>query len=66
MPTNQHREGPSPGVAAWRQFLLETLVCLVLIVMILAIALEARRSFLAGASILPLTAFVVGVARHRQ
>jgi hypothetical protein len=58
MPTNQHSDGPSPSVVAWRRFLIETMVCLVLV----AAIIDARHSFL----ILPLAAFVVGVVRHRR
>jgi hypothetical protein len=65
MPTDRHSEGPSPSLMAWRRFLIETLVCLVLVAAIITVVLDARHSFLTGATILPLAAFVVGVVRYR-
>jgi hypothetical protein len=55
-------EGPSDRAVAWR-FLIETLVCLVLVAMIVTSGLQARHNPLAGPAILALVAAIVGILR---
>jgi hypothetical protein len=61
---DQHHEGPSPRAEAWRRFLIETLLCFVLLGAIVAIALEAGHELLAGPAIGGLAAGIVAIVRH--
>jgi glycerol uptake facilitator-like aquaporin len=55
------REGPSRSVVAWRGFLIETLLCLVLIAMIVVIAVHAPANPLAGVSVVALVAAITRI-----
>lgn len=63
---HRDRGGPSPGTIAWRRFVIETLLCLVLVAVIVAIALEARHDLLAGPAIVALAGAIVGIVRPRR
>jgi len=63
--TGQNNEGPSRGAVAWRRYLVELAVCLVLLGAIVAIGLEARSDILAGPAILALAGSIVAIVRHR-
>jgi hypothetical protein len=56
--------GPSPALLAWRRFLVETIVCLVLVAALVLIALEGRHDLLAGSTILALTGMIVRIVRQ--
>jgi hypothetical protein len=59
------RGGPSPGVVAWLGLLIETLVCLVLVGVIVAVALQAQHDVLAGAAAIAIATTIVGIVRYR-
>jgi hypothetical protein len=66
MGASPKHDGPSPRAAAWWQFFVEALVCLVLLGAIAAIALEARHQLLAGPAILALAGTIVAIVRYRR
>jgi len=66
MSTRQHQYGPWPRAEAARAFLVETLLCVVLLAAIVALALEARHEVLAGPAIGGLAAGIVAIVRHRK
>jgi hypothetical protein len=60
-----NRGGPSPRTIAWRRFVIETLLCVVLVAVIVAIALQARHDVLASPAIVALTGAVVAIVQRR-
>ena len=61
--TGQDGDGPSPRMFAWRLFIMETVLCVVLVAAIVAIALEARHDLLAGPAIIALAGVIVKILR---
>lgn len=64
-PSWEKRGGPSRRLIAWRQFIIETVVCVVLVGVIGVVALDARHDALAGASVIAVASLIVGIVRHR-
>jgi hypothetical protein len=58
------RCGPSPAVVAWWRFLIETLVCVVLVAAIVVIGLNAGQDLLAGPAVVALAGMIVGIVRY--
>jgi hypothetical protein len=56
--------GPSKAALAWRRFVIELLVCVVLLLAIVAIALGASHEPLAAPAILALAGMILGVVRR--
>ncbi|HKH79089.1 MAG TPA: hypothetical protein VJ996_03660 [Solirubrobacteraceae bacterium] len=55
------REGPSRSIVAWRRFLIETLLCLVLIALIVVIGARATGDPFAGICVIALIAAVTRI-----
>lgn len=60
----QNDGGPPPGFRAWWRFVIEGLVCLVLVAAIVVIAFEGRHNILSGPAILALAGMIVGIVRN--
>jgi hypothetical protein len=61
---DDYHGGPSPSVIAWRRFVIETVLCLVLLGAIVVIALGARHILLAGPAIIALSGAILGILWH--
>jgi len=57
--------GPTPRAWAWRRFIIETLVCLVLLAAMVEMGRQARDNIFAGPAILALAGAIVAIVRHR-
>jgi hypothetical protein len=57
--------GPSRQTIEWRKFLIETVICIVLVVLIVVIGLHASGNPLAGPSIAGLVAVILGIIWRR-
>jgi glycerol uptake facilitator-like aquaporin len=57
--------GPSRQTIEWRKFLIETVICIVLVVLIVVIGLDASGNLLAGPSIAGLVAVILGIIWRR-
>ncbi len=57
--------GPSARVVAWRGFLVETILCVVLLAAIGAITLHADQNITAGAAIIAIAGTVITVVRRQ-
>jgi glycerol uptake facilitator-like aquaporin len=57
--------GPSRQAIEWRKFLIETVICIVLVFLIVVIGLHASGNLLAGPSIVGLVAVILGILRRR-
>jgi glycerol uptake facilitator-like aquaporin len=58
--------GPSRAVLAWRRFVVELLVCAVLLLAIVAIALGASHEPLAAPAMLALASMILAVVRREH
>lgn len=58
--------GPSPGTVAWRRFLLELVLCLVLTAMIVVVVLRARHEVLASPLIAAMVAAILRILWRRD
>jgi hypothetical protein len=57
--------GPSRRTIEWRKFLVETVICIVLVGLIVVIGLHASGNLLAGPSIAGLVAVILGIIWRR-
>jgi hypothetical protein len=58
-------KGPTPGMVAWRRFLIETVVCVELIAVIAVVGIRASHELLAGVAIGGIVAIILRVIwRH--
>jgi undecaprenyl pyrophosphate phosphatase UppP len=63
-PSWEKRGGPSQRLIAWRRFVIETVVCVVLIGVMGVVALDARHDALAGVSVIAVASVIVGITRR--
>jgi hypothetical protein len=60
----QRREehaGPSPGIIAWRRFLVETVLCIVLVIAIAVVVLGASHDIVASPVVAALVAAILRI-----
>ncbi len=66
MPIHDDNGGPSRGTLAWRRFLLELLLCLVLTAMIVVVILRARHEVLTAPVIAAMVAAILRILWRRD
>jgi hypothetical protein len=59
------RRGPSQGLIEWLGWLIEVSVCLILLVAMAVLAVQARHHVLAGPAAIALGTTVVAIVRYR-
>jgi hypothetical protein len=62
---SQGQGGPSPGTVAWRRFVLETLLCVVLLTLIVLIGVRVPTKPLAGLAVAALVTWIVRILWRR-
>ncbi len=60
------QKGPSRGAIAWRQFVFETVVCVVLVLAIVAVWLRARSDLFAGTATVLLVGLILRILWRRE
>jgi hypothetical protein len=59
-------EGPSRGLVAWRRFLVESLLCLVLIGVIVLAAVRELGGVLIGPFVVTVALAIIGIVRYER
>lgn len=60
------QKGPSRGAVAWRQFVFETVVCVVLILAIVAVWARQRSDVFAGTATVVLVGLILRILWRRD
>lgn len=60
------QEGPSRGAVAWRQFVFETIVCVVLILAVVAVWMRQRSNVFAGTATVLLVGLILRIVWRRE
>jgi uncharacterized membrane protein len=58
------RSGPSKRARQWRRFLIETLLCIVLLAAIVVVWARGRSDFLAGSATVALVGLILRILWH--